>query len=369
MAKKDDLLIIDDSGSGRKEHQRMKPFLVYMYLLKKTDENHAENGKDIAEYLKEHCGIYAERRSIYKDVKELNIASLMLEDNCTFEEAEEMLADDEELALVKYKPKKGFYIDDCRRPITFEDARILADCVYHARFIPKKNAESLIDVICGSLSETQGGSIQRDVTLVDRMATNNREILLNAEQINQAIKAYKKIKFKYLQYNIKDVTQQVERKGGGHYTVSPYALMINEGNYYLLGMEEGKKEVRTYRVDRMSQVSILDVTIEKTEEYKRLMRDIKSYPQRVFSMYGGRRENVTIRFINPLLDTVVDRFGTKEVRYEKDGEKHFTVSTSVEVSDQFFGWLCGFGKRAKIVYPDSLIKEFKEHLEKIQSNY
>ena len=32
--------------------------------------------------------------------------------------------------------------------------------------------------------------------------------------------------------------------------------------------------------------------------------------KRVFSMFGGEQRLVEIRFINPLLDAVVDRFGT-----------------------------------------------------------
>lgn len=67
---------------------------------------------DIVSYLQE-CGISAERRSIYRDIEESNKVHLMLEENCTIFEAEEMLLDDEddELKLVVYnKTKKGFYV-------------------------------------------------------------------------------------------------------------------------------------------------------------------------------------------------------------------------------------------------------------------
>ena len=64
-------------------------------------------------------------------------------------------------------------------------------------------------------------------------------------------------------------------------------------------------------------------------------------------MYGGEQRLVEIRFINPLLDAVVDRFGTKDVQYDKVDETHFSVTAKVEISDQFFGWLLGFGKRQR----------------------
>ena len=86
-------------------------------------------------------------------------------------------------------------------------------------------------------------------------------------------------------------------------------------------------------------------------------------------MYGGEEKRVTLRFINPLLDTVIDRFGTKETQYSKSDEKHFTISTKVEVSDQFFGWLLGFGKRVQIISPPEVREEFAVYLDKIREMY
>lgn len=362
-------LFSTNTGSGRKEHQRMKPFLIYMYLMKYTDENNPASGDTIADALKEDYGICAERRSIYKDINELNIASIILENDCTFEEAEEMLKKyKDEYAIIKYKHPHGFYA--ARRPIEPENARILAECVYQARFIPEKQAHSLIDEFCGFLSEAQTKHIKKDVFLVDRNATNNKATLINVERINEAIKESKYIQFKYLKFTIQDLNQQVERRKGENYIVSPYKLLINDGNYYLLGKEDNKDKIMTYRVDRMRYVTPLDTPIEETAEYKKLLID-KEYTKRVFGMYSGDKQNVEIRFINPLLDTVVDRFGTKrnQVQYRKIDEKHFSVSTTIEVSEQFFGWLCGFGKRAKILHPPMVVKDFNKFLDKIKSNY
>ena len=86
-------------------------------------------------------------------------------------------------------------------------------------------------------------------------------------------------------------------------------------------------------------------------------------------MYGGEQRLVEIRFINPLLDAVVDRFGTKDVQYAKVDDTHFSVTAKVEISDQFFGWLLGFGNKAKLLYPDDTIQELSDYLDKIRSLY
>ena len=80
--------------------------------MKYSDENNPQSAKEIIDFLNE-CGISAERRSIYRDIEEINKVHLMLEEETDIEEAEDMLFDDEEddLKLVVYdKHKKGFYV-------------------------------------------------------------------------------------------------------------------------------------------------------------------------------------------------------------------------------------------------------------------
>ena len=97
--------------------------------------------------------------------------------------------------------------------------------------------------------------------------------------------------------------------------------------------------------------------------------DIKNYTQRVFGMFGGKRVPLTLLFDICLLDTVIDRFGKKDLHYEKADDEHFSVSVDVELSPQFYGWLCGFGNMAKILSPDNAVAEFKEFIDKIRAVY
>jgi len=75
-------------------------------------------------------------------------------------------------------------------------------------------------------------------------------------------------------------------------------------------------------------------------------------------------EHVTMRFASHLLDAVVDRFGTDAV-YNKVDSKHFSVTVSVAVSKQFYGWLCGFGNMVKILSPSRIADDYKAHLQKV----
>lgn len=368
----------DTPEHGKKPNQKIKPYVVLQFLLKNTDEDHIVTAPDIVAYLEDDCGIDAERRSIYKDIEEINKVALMLQEECTIDEAAEMLEADEDdsLKLVKYdKSRKGFFVQSAVRHFDLNDMRLLAECVYSAKFIAESRANTLIDVVCDFVSDHQAEKIRHNAFLTDRVKTNNKAVLYSLSTINDAMstrldgKSHKpeKIKFKYLKYSIDDVGSQIERRRGETYTVSPFQLIINDGNYYLLAYNEQSQKIWTYRVDRMKDVRLTGEPREGEEEFAKI--DIRTFAQRTISMFSGRRETVTIRFRMSLLDAAIDQFGTKDVRYKKTDEHHFNMTANLDISPQFFAWLLRFGTGVKLLSPDNVVDEFNTYIEKISKMY
>ncbi len=377
-----DYLNISNAKQGKQSNQKMKPYLVYQYLMKCSDENNVISAPEICSFLEE-CGINAERRSIYKDIEEINKAIWLLEHidiannrlDCDIFDAEEAIQDEEERAIIYDKSRKGFYVRQRQYNIT--DIRLLAESIYSSKFLTEEQSKRLVALVCDFLSISQAKLIVHNAFLTDRVKTNNKYVLNNISLINDAMSRTidgqkhipEKISFKYLKYSIDDLSTQIERKHGEKYTVSPFQLLINDSNYYLLAYDDLHNEIRTYRVDRMKAVSFTGVPREGEEEFRKI--DLKSYTKRIFSMYGGESKRVTLRFINPLLDTAIERFGYKNegVLYQKVDDRHFTVTAKVEISDQFFGWLLGFGKKVKLISPDDVTEQFKAYLDKIRGMY
>ena len=48
---------------------------------------------------------------------------------------------------------------------------------------------------------------------------------------------------------------------------------------------------------------------------------------------------------------------------------HFTIHTDIEVSPQFYGWLCGLGRGARILAPTETAEEMGEYVKKIAEMY
>ena len=366
------------SQHGKKPNQKLKPYVVLQYLLKNTDEDHIATAFDIIAFLEDDCSIDAERRSIYKDIEEINRVALMFQEGCTIDEAADMLKDDNDdsLKLVKYdKSRKGFYVQSTSRQFDLNDMRLLAECVYSAKFIAESKAKALVDVVCGFVSDHQAQKIKHNAFLIDRVKTNNKAVLYSLSTINDAMSTKldgkshvpEKITFKYLKFSIDDVNQQIERRRGRTYTVSPFQLIINDGNYYLLAYNEQRKAIWTYRVDRMKDVRLTGESRVGNEAFDKI--DIRTFVQRTISMYSGHQEKVTVRFIMSLLDVAIEQFGTKNIRYQKIDEHHFNMIATLDISNQFFAWLLQFGTGVKLISPASVVEEFNTYIDKIKKAY
>lgn len=177
-----------------------------------------------------------------------------------------------------------------------------------------------------------------------------------------------KITFKYLKNVLQNGVKQIERYGGAIYKVSPYQLLMNDGNYYLLAFDDKSQEIRTYRIDRMKEVEAINEPRDGAEAFKEI--EMETYTRRVFSMFDGVQRRVSIRFTNSKLDTIVERFGTgHDVFYMPEGDHHFIVSADIEISDQFYSWVCGFRKAAVILSPPDVVEGMEKFLKDIASCY
>ena len=338
---------------AKSENQKVKTLFVAKYFLENSDENHPITAGDVVDYLREECGIEAERRAIYRDIAALR-----------------------DVFGMDIEGGQGGKYRLLSRQFEFDDLRLLAECVHAAKFISASKAKELVKTISGFCSTYQAEELQKEVFLCDRVKTTRNNILLTVGIIHAAMAIKQdgkphtpqKITFKCLKYTLQDKGTQVERRKGAAYKVSPYRLMINEGNYYLLAFDDKSQEIRTYRVDRMKDVTAINEPREGAKIFSEL--DVESYIRRVFSMFGGKQKRVSICFINPLLDTAIERFGTgPDVFYRQEDERHFVVSADVEVSDQFFAWVCGFGKRATIISPSDVVEGMRKFLEDIAARY
>ena len=301
---------------ARSPYQKLKPLYIMNYLLQNSDEDHPVTMKQIVEYL-DAQGISAERKSVYDDLEALRVFGL-------------------DIVHVEAGRFQGYFVAE--RSFELPELKLLVDSVQSSKFITHKKTATLIRKIEKLASIHEAQLLQRQVYVKNRIKTMNESIYFNVDEIHNGISQNKKIQFKYFEYTIEKTRHF--RKDGAFYVVSPYALTWDDENYYMVAYDSEAGIIKHYRVDKMTEISVIEQARDGKEAFESL--DMAMYARKVFGMFSGEEERVKLRFENHLVGAVLDRLG-REVMIIRDGDTHFTVSADIVVSPQFFAWVTGFG--------------------------
>ena len=241
--------------------------------------------------------------------------------------------------------------------------KLLVDAVQSSRFITQKKSTELIKKLSSLTSNEQAKLLRRQVYVADRAKTINETVYYSIDHIHCAINEHKKITFKYFDYDVNK--NQVFRKQGKLYKVTPVTLCWNDDNYYLITYNGYYDNFTHYRVDRMSSVNALD---EDSDQFDKSSFNIAEYAKRVFGMFDGEVVRARLSFDNSLVNVVLDHFG-KDVRMLNAGEGWFDILADVSISPVFLAWMFTLGDSAVIKEPDSLITAMKGLIEKNSKQY
>ena len=267
------------------------------------------------------------------------------------------------LQLEYDKHSKGWILKN--PPFEPRELRMLVDGVQSAKFITKEKAREITDKIKRLAGKDTVATLNRQTYVADRVRNQNENVVSEADRLHQAIAEDSQISFRYFHYTPDRANPRNYSYDGNRVTVSPYALLWNNGNYYLYAYD-GKK-FRYYRVDRMEGIG--KPLIQKREG-KELFKekDITHQKAKVFDMYGGKEYDVQIRFRNELADAVIDQFG-KDIFMMPVDEDHFTITAPIEISPTFFAWISTFGRRVKILGPAPVVEKMREFIGRVSEMY
>lgn len=317
--------------------QKLKLLYIVRLLTERTDENHPVSTADIIAYL-EANGIHSERKSIYDDIEKL----------CDF---------GYDIVQVHSRLGGGYYL--AGREFELAELKLLVDAVQSSRFITTKKSRSLIKKLEQMAGKFDAGKLQRQVYVAGRIKTENESIYYSIDNIHRAIQENRQISFQYLDWNLKK--ELVPRQNSDR-TVSPWALIWREENYYLAAFDSSDNVMKHFRVDKMGKVKVLEEKREGLEQFSQV--DLAAYTNQTFGMYSGEEQSVTLQFPNRLVGVVLDRFG-RDADIRPMTDRVFRVRVRVAVSGQFFGWLAGIGREAVIVSPEAVKEQYSQWLSDI----
>lgn len=321
--------------------QKQKLIVLRDILYNETDEMHPLSVSDLIAKLALH-DIKAERKTLYDDIATLIDTGL-------------------DIVVDKRGHSNVYYVGS--RLFQDEELLVLADAVSSSKFLTVKKSNELIKKLQTLTSKYSATRLKRSIYVGNRAKTFNESIYYTINSIHEAMYKDRDISFKYFEY---DMTMKKRyRYNGMEYKVSPYYLIWENDCYYLVCYSLRHGKISRYRVDRMSDVTVLksnrhELTIDEEGIAKQL--------RATYNMFGGRTEIVTLKMHARLLNVLIDKYG-ENIRVNPIDDKHFTVRLEVQISPTFWGWLFQFGTHAKVLAPQSVVEEAKLELANIAKLY
>ena len=147
------------------------------------------------------------------------------------------------------------------------------------------------------------------------------------------------------------------------YLVHPYRLAYAQGGLYLLAYVPEYGEVRTFAVERVQELSLLEERFTPIEE----LPDT-AFPHSL-GVHTGPPERVELEFEPAVADYVRARewHPSQAMRDTESGGLHMTLDVCLDRALE--SWILSFGPFARVIAPDSLAREIAGRFEEARARY
>lgn len=323
---------------ARSYDQKLKILYILDYLQKNSHEEHLVRAGELIDMLNKK-EISCDRKTVYSDIATLQQFGI-------------------DIISVPGK-NGGYYI--ASRHFQLPELKLLIDAVQSSRYLTEAKSRELIEKLCDQVGEHEASLLKRSVYVSGRVKSMNETIYYNVNDIQEAISQNLQITFRYFDWGMDGKRKYREKQ----YLASPYGLCQDNENCYLLAYSQ-RHGITSYRVDRMTNISL---TQDKRIPCPQLTgKAFNEHANKLFQMFSGDSLDVKLRFHKSLLNVVIDRFG-RDTMLIPDGEDHFNFTVRVAVSPMFLSWVIGFGDKAEILYPQSVIDDCRELCRQATSRY
>lgn len=310
------------------------PICALLVLTEYSDEKHVLTMREIIARMETDYGIRPDRRTLYSSI---SLLSDLGYDISTY-----------------WDNGVGYYLR--QRLFETSEVQLLMDAVYSFSCLPSKHTEDLIKKLQTLLSIHDRKHFDHLTIIRSEMKTANRQVFWNIEQLDEAITKKVKVRFTYLQY---DLRKELVPRREELYVVNPYRMVFSNENYYLVCIKDNKDSVSMYRIDRMRDI---ELTCNKLNPQDPGFNPDKSIDWAVYA-YPGEPEQVMIKCKTSILDHVIDKYGTNIQIKELDDENLEICLTASPGGVKY--WALQYLPYVEVTYPkwlrDEIIKSVKEN--------
>ncbi|MBO4389438.1 MAG: WYL domain-containing protein [Lachnospiraceae bacterium] len=323
--------------------ERSKLRLLYLskILENETDE---ERGLTMNELLDRLAGfdIEAERKSVGRDIKSLQEAGM-------------------DIRLKGSPSCRTYHL--CSRLFELSEIKMLVDIISASKFLSEEETEHMVSGLEKLVSARRRSELNHSIYIYDRAKNENEQVFTSVDRISQSMNLKQKVAFRYFDWRRQGETHY--RKKGRYYIVTPRFLCWEEEHYYMVAYDSEAGMLKHYRVDRMTEVTVSEEAAEPEAEEI----NIAEYVRKNFHMFSGKLRKITLRVKPQLVGAMIDRFGSEVFMHPIPDSEDYLLTTEAAVSEQFAGWIFGFGDQVEVIEPESVRKFLGERAEKLAVRY
>ena len=322
-------------------NKKMLNMLILDILKEYSDAEHHLTQQEIIRLLKDNYDMECDRRSVKNNI--LYLKELGYEINM----------------------QSGYFLEERE----FEDAelRMLIDSVLFNKNLTGKQAKLLVEKLRAQGNKYFPAKVSHISNLPELQHADNKQLMYALDTVNDAISEKKKISFTYNSYGI-DFKLHLRRDIV--YVVNPYQMVANNGKYYLIGNYDKYDNVAHFRLDKMTEVKILDERVKPQKEIRDFQNGFnlpKHMAEHIY-MFSGPSVQVKILTNENMMNELVDWLG-KDFRIKKIDDKGQIEVTINCNEDSMFFWALQYGPYVEILQPLSLRKRVAEAVQEMNKKY
>lgn len=342
----------------KKQPKKMLVMNILDILKRYTDEDHRLSQKEIMNILEQEYDMKVERKAIKRNLQNLIDYGYSIEYR-------------ESVRINKKGEEESVYTDwYLEKEFSDAELRLLIDSLLFSRHIPYSQCKTLIEKLENLSNKDFKSRVKHIQTLPDNELPN-RQLFYTIEILDQAITKGRQVLFKYNEYHTdKMLHPRIDHEGNIRtYIVNPYQMAAVNGRYYLICNYDKYDDVSNYRVDRITDIQLLDTPVKAMKKVIGLESGLnlpKHMAEHVY-MFTGESVPVTFRAKKYLLTDLFDWFG-KEMQFTDETEEEVTVRVTVNL-DAMRKWALQYALHVKVLKPERLVDMLKEDVKQAAGQY
>ena len=321
------------------EPKKLALIRILQILQKYSDCNHPIKHDEIVALLEREYGLTIERKAIGRNISLLNEAGFEIETT-----------------------KKGSYLAER----TFEDSelRLLIDGVLSSSYITATHSKDLIEKLCAQGNRYFRPRVKNIYSVNEWNKTDNTSVFYTIEIVDEAIERGRQVRFEYNKYGADKQMHRTSRQ-----IVSPYQMILHNQRYYLMGYSERWKEMRYYRMDRITNIQPLDDPQTPLRSVKGFERgiDYKRFSQGMPYMFADELQSVEFIADGWVIDQIVDWFG-RDIRIEERQDGRFLVRVKASINAMEY-WAMQYMNAVEIMSPIELRERLRKNVQVANEKY